>query len=288
MSWNNYTNLLCIHHEVIQCPEVTVDNMRPVKLPRCHLRKGQPVLFHMLIYLWHPTEVKELATQLYSDKWPIKSYLSSGNCKCSAEKQRERPLHSFCKRADLSYLMQAYLCACFKFVSSPGRHHFGFNRHLQSPPPHTAHLLLGNGIEGEKIQGALLEIFFLSLETKRQNSPVDGYLLSSCYVSWKNELIFYRHFCAILWSGVPGSELYCSGCHLFQSHERVNTYLHRRFQAWLDTWAKEHVTNDMAADTRKWLMGDEQEGLLSCTTTCNPEVLHYLNVNKYRVKYQTL
>nr|XP_046250054.1 paired amphipathic helix protein Sin3a-like isoform X5 [Scatophagus argus] len=73
-----------------------------------------------------------------------------------------------------------------------------------------------------------------------------------------------------------------------QSHQRVNTRLHRRFQAWLDTWAKEHVTSDMAADSRKWLMGDEQEGLLSCTTTCNPEVLHYLNINKYRVKYRTL
>ncbi|XP_023268148.1 paired amphipathic helix protein Sin3a-like isoform X2 [Seriola lalandi dorsalis] len=73
-----------------------------------------------------------------------------------------------------------------------------------------------------------------------------------------------------------------------QSHQRVNTRLHRRFQAWLDTWAKEHVTSDMAAESRKWLMGDAREGLLSCTTTCNPEVLHYLNVNKYRVKYRTL
>ncbi|KAG8001682.1 Paired amphipathic helix protein Sin3a, partial [Nibea albiflora] len=70
-----------------------------------------------------------------------------------------------------------------------------------------------------------------------------------------------------------------------QSHQRVNTRLHRRFQAWLDTWAKEHVTSDMAANNRKWLMGDEREGLLSCTTTCSPEVLHYLNINKYRVKY---
>ncbi|XP_070776534.1 paired amphipathic helix protein Sin3a-like [Enoplosus armatus] len=73
-----------------------------------------------------------------------------------------------------------------------------------------------------------------------------------------------------------------------QSQQRVNTRLHRRFHAWLDTWAKEHVTSDMAADNRKWLMGDAQEGLLSCTTTCSPEVLHYININKYRVKYRTL
>lgn len=48
------------------------------------------------------------------------------------------------------------------------------------------------------------------------------------------------------------------------------------------------MTANMDADTHKWLMGDDKEGLLSCTTTCNPEVLHYLSVNKYRVKYRTL
>uniref|UniRef100_A0A668A5L2 Paired amphipathic helix protein Sin3a n=1 Tax=Myripristis murdjan TaxID=586833 RepID=A0A668A5L2_9TELE len=73
-----------------------------------------------------------------------------------------------------------------------------------------------------------------------------------------------------------------------QSHQRVNTRLHRRFQAFLDAWAKEHVTSDMAADSQQWLMGEGREGLVSCSTTCVPEVLHYLNVNKYRVKYRTL
>ncbi|XP_077569467.1 paired amphipathic helix protein Sin3a-like [Stigmatopora nigra] len=73
-----------------------------------------------------------------------------------------------------------------------------------------------------------------------------------------------------------------------QSHKRVHRRLHRRFQARVDTWAKEHVTSEMAAANRRWLMGDGQEGLVPCTTTCNPEVLHYLNVNKYRVKYITL
>ncbi|XP_061526323.1 paired amphipathic helix protein Sin3a-like isoform X1 [Phycodurus eques] len=72
-----------------------------------------------------------------------------------------------------------------------------------------------------------------------------------------------------------------------QSLKRVHRRLHRCFQARLDTWAKENVTSDMAADSRRWLMGDGQEGLVPCTTTCNPEVLHYLTVNKYRVKYRT-
>ncbi|XP_043998562.1 paired amphipathic helix protein Sin3a-like isoform X1 [Gambusia affinis] len=73
-----------------------------------------------------------------------------------------------------------------------------------------------------------------------------------------------------------------------QSHQRVNTRLHGRFQTWLDSWAQKHVTPEMATSTHKWLMGDAEEGLLSCTTTCSPEVLHYLNINKYRVQYRTL
>uniref|UniRef100_A0A4W5PA41 Paired amphipathic helix protein Sin3a n=1 Tax=Hucho hucho TaxID=62062 RepID=A0A4W5PA41_9TELE len=70
-----------------------------------------------------------------------------------------------------------------------------------------------------------------------------------------------------------------------QSHQRVHTRLHRRFQGLVDTWAKEHVTSDMATDTRKWLMGERREGLLPCTTTRDPQVLYYLNINRYHVKY---
>uniref|UniRef100_A0A8C5HR28 Paired amphipathic helix protein Sin3a n=1 Tax=Gouania willdenowi TaxID=441366 RepID=A0A8C5HR28_GOUWI len=69
---------------------------------------------------------------------------------------------------------------------------------------------------------------------------------------------------------------------------RVNQRLHKRFQAFVDSWAEEHVTSSMAADSTRWLMGDRAEGLLPCTTTRSPEVLHYLNVNKYRVKYRTV
>ncbi|XP_034005170.1 SIN3 transcription regulator family member Aa isoform X1 [Trematomus bernacchii] len=70
-----------------------------------------------------------------------------------------------------------------------------------------------------------------------------------------------------------------------QSHERVSTRLHQRFQDWVDVWAKEHVTRDMGAETSKWLMGEAREGLLPCTTSRQPEILHYVNINKYRVKY---
>ncbi|XP_065145319.1 paired amphipathic helix protein Sin3a [Paramisgurnus dabryanus] len=72
-----------------------------------------------------------------------------------------------------------------------------------------------------------------------------------------------------------------------QSHQRVSTRLHQRFQAWLDRWRKDHVTSDMAATTYKWLMGEAQEGLLPCRTTCEPKIIHFQNVNKYKVSYST-
>ncbi|KAK9393848.1 paired amphipathic helix protein Sin3a [Crotalus adamanteus] len=70
-----------------------------------------------------------------------------------------------------------------------------------------------------------------------------------------------------------------------QSHERVSKRLHQRFQAWVDRWTKEHVTREMAAETSQWLMGEALEGLLPCTTTCEAEDLHFVSINKYRVKY---
>lgn len=72
---------------------------------------------------------------------------------------------------------------------------------------------------------------------------------------------------------------------VFQSHQRVSTRLHKRFQAWVDAWVTEHVTRDMNAETNKWLMGEGREGFIPCTTTRQPEVLHFVNINKYQVKY---
>ncbi|GCC33566.1 SIN3 transcription regulator family member Aa isoform X1 [Chiloscyllium punctatum] len=73
-----------------------------------------------------------------------------------------------------------------------------------------------------------------------------------------------------------------------QSHERVSTRLHQRFQAWVDKWSKEHVTREMAAESNKWLMGEGLEGMVPCTTTCETETLHFMKINKYRVKYSAL
>ncbi|XP_016354680.1 paired amphipathic helix protein Sin3a-like [Sinocyclocheilus anshuiensis] len=72
-----------------------------------------------------------------------------------------------------------------------------------------------------------------------------------------------------------------------QSHQRVSTRLHQRFQAWLDRWRKDHVTSDMAATTYEWLMGEAQEGLLPCRTVCEPKIIHFQNINKYKVTYST-
>ncbi|XP_026123713.1 paired amphipathic helix protein Sin3a isoform X1 [Carassius auratus] len=72
-----------------------------------------------------------------------------------------------------------------------------------------------------------------------------------------------------------------------QSHQRVSTRLHQRFQSWLDRWRKEHVTSDMAAAAYTWLMGEGLEGLLPCRTVCEPKILHFQNINKYKVTYST-
>nr|XP_061780884.1 paired amphipathic helix protein Sin3a-like isoform X1 [Nerophis lumbriciformis]XP_061780885.1 paired amphipathic helix protein Sin3a-like isoform X1 [Nerophis lumbriciformis] len=72
-----------------------------------------------------------------------------------------------------------------------------------------------------------------------------------------------------------------------QSHQRVSTRLHERFHARVQAWGREHVTADMNANTDKWLMGKERDGLLPCTTLRQPEVLHYRDIHKYRVKYGT-
>ncbi|KAI4878092.1 hypothetical protein NFI96_027888 [Prochilodus magdalenae] len=72
-----------------------------------------------------------------------------------------------------------------------------------------------------------------------------------------------------------------------QSHQQVSTRLHQRFQAWLDTWRKAHVTSDMSTENHRWLMGDCQEGLRPCKTTCEPNILHFQPINRYRVLYST-
>lgn len=53
----------------------------------------------------------------------------------------------------------------------------------------------------------------------------------------------------------------------------------------MEAWVKDHVTRDMSSETTKWLMGEGRDGLLPCTTTRQPEILHFMNINKYRVKY---
>uniref|UniRef100_A0A8C2BJ30 Paired amphipathic helix protein Sin3a n=1 Tax=Cyprinus carpio TaxID=7962 RepID=A0A8C2BJ30_CYPCA len=71
-----------------------------------------------------------------------------------------------------------------------------------------------------------------------------------------------------------------------QSHTpKMSTRLHQRFHAWTQRWVKEHVTRDMAAETSRWLMGEGREGLVPCSTTCDPETLHFQRINKYRVQY---
>lgn len=72
-----------------------------------------------------------------------------------------------------------------------------------------------------------------------------------------------------------------------QSHEQVSTRLHQRFQAWLDVWRRDHVSEEQDAMNCRWLMGDGLEDLWPCTTRCEPQILHYQPVNRYRVSYSS-
>ncbi|KAB5525944.1 hypothetical protein PHYPO_G00146040 [Pangasianodon hypophthalmus] len=72
-----------------------------------------------------------------------------------------------------------------------------------------------------------------------------------------------------------------------QSHPQVSTRLHQRFQTWLDAWRENHVTNELATDNHRWLMGEGQEGLRACKTSCEPCILHFQTINRYRVTYSS-
>lgn len=41
----------------------------------------------------------------------------------------------------------------------------------------------------------------------------------------------------------------------------------------------------MVAEISKWFMGEGLEGLVFCIIICDIEILYFVSINKYRVKY---
>ncbi|XP_060089086.1 LOW QUALITY PROTEIN: proteinase-activated receptor 4 [Heteronotia binoei] len=59
---------------------------------------------------------------------------------------------------------------------------------------------------------------------------------------------------------------------------------HRRFEEWHQGWLGRHVAAESAELVQDWLMGDEDEDLVPCKTTCETTSIHGVPVNRYRAQ----
>ncbi|XP_042717964.1 paired amphipathic helix protein Sin3b isoform X4 [Chrysemys picta bellii] len=60
---------------------------------------------------------------------------------------------------------------------------------------------------------------------------------------------------------------------------------HQQFEEWHSRWLEENVTVEAAELVQDWLMGDEDEDMVPCKTTCETVNVHGVPVNRYRVQY---
>lgn len=60
---------------------------------------------------------------------------------------------------------------------------------------------------------------------------------------------------------------------------------HQQFEEWHNRWLEENVTMEAVDVVQDWLMGDEDEEMVPCKTTCETVNVHGVPVNRYRVQY---
>lgn len=72
---------------------------------------------------------------------------------------------------------------------------------------------------------------------------------------------------------------------MLQAQPLVFLRRHRRFEDWHQCWLGRHVTAEAAEVVQDWLMGDEDEDLVPCKTTCETTNIHGVPINRYRVQY---
>ncbi|XP_038628201.1 paired amphipathic helix protein Sin3b isoform X3 [Tachyglossus aculeatus] len=60
---------------------------------------------------------------------------------------------------------------------------------------------------------------------------------------------------------------------------------HQQFEEWHSRWLEENVTVEAAELVQDWLMGEEDEDMVPCKTTCETVNVHGIPVNRYRVQY---
>lgn len=70
-----------------------------------------------------------------------------------------------------------------------------------------------------------------------------------------------------------------------QSQHRVAVNQHERFDKWHQGWLANHVTASADRSVQNWLMGEEEEDMIPCKTTCLSTEVKGQTVNRYQVHY---
>ncbi|XP_042585423.1 paired amphipathic helix protein Sin3b-like isoform X1 [Cyprinus carpio] len=72
-----------------------------------------------------------------------------------------------------------------------------------------------------------------------------------------------------------------------RSQHRVARAQHERFEHWHRGWLSEHVSSGAERSVQDWLMGEEDEDMIPCKTTCVSMQVKGLHVNRYQVHYNS-
>uniref|UniRef100_A0A8C5D3E6 Paired amphipathic helix protein Sin3b n=1 Tax=Gouania willdenowi TaxID=441366 RepID=A0A8C5D3E6_GOUWI len=72
-----------------------------------------------------------------------------------------------------------------------------------------------------------------------------------------------------------------------KSQHRVAAGQHERFDKWHQGWLANHVTASAERSVQNWLMGEEEEDMIPCKTTCLSTELKGQTVNRYQVHYSS-
>ncbi|KAM8745249.1 paired amphipathic helix protein Sin3b isoform 1-T1 [Acanthopagrus schlegelii] len=70
-----------------------------------------------------------------------------------------------------------------------------------------------------------------------------------------------------------------------KSQHRVAVSQHDRFDKWHQGWLANHVATSAERSVQKWLMGEEEEDMIPCKTTCLSTEVKGQAVNRYQVYY---
>ncbi|KAM9831549.1 paired amphipathic helix protein Sin3b [Neosynchiropus ocellatus] len=70
-----------------------------------------------------------------------------------------------------------------------------------------------------------------------------------------------------------------------KSQHRVAAGQHQRFDKWHQSWLADHVSASAGRSVQNWLMGENEEDMIPCKTTCLSTEAKGQTVNRYKVHY---